>query len=425
MNNGVIAGILGAVIGFGSGAAGMYVFAMSPETEPEVVTKTVVESDPEDLTKIHDLQKQIDQLKTDKQSQKDLADEYERLANEVGDLRKENKAFRDAKIDNENESGDEMREKISRIRELEGLLEERGYFGHLSADEIAKRRDRYANEFETAFATKDKKAALTALHALQALGPEAWDKAIELWKQMNADFGPPSGSGENTMGLTFQEYYTMISNYDLVEHALTDSSVDRGFRTAAIYGLPWWNNKPASERVGLAKGALFEGEGYERYAAIDTLGNLNAPESVQTLADFVGSNTDSPRLRTTALKTLAAKDTTEAWDAIQTAATNDSDEGVRKTAQDLLDSRTVEVAGIRITFVGEDSQGALAGIKVGDILTHYNGERVKTLGEVNAAKGRVEEGQSVKIILRRGKSDVTLTLGPGQIGINGTSVAPK
>ena len=68
---------------------------------------------------------------------------------------------------------------------------------------------------------------------------------------------------------------------------------------------------------------------------------------------------------------------------------------------------------------------ALAGILLGDILTHYNGVRVKTISDVNMAKRDVEEGQTVKVIVWRGDKEITLSLGPGQIGINGVAVEPK
>jgi membrane-associated protease RseP (regulator of RpoE activity) len=217
----------------------------------------------------------------------------------------------------------------------------------------------------------------------------------------------------------------MISQWGLVEKGLTDPESGGDFRIYSIYATPWWSSEDSGKRARLVGGVLLNSSGYESRAAAEALRDINDPTTVQYLADYVAQNRDNPEGRKFAITILAGKDTDAAWAAIADAAQHDNDESVRKHAQDQLDGRNVAVAGVRITSVGAESQGALAGIKVGDILTHYNETRVKTIQDIITARDAVGEGESVKVVVRRGAQDLTLTLGPGQIGINGVAVAPK
>ena len=122
---------------------------------------------------------------------------------------------------------------------------------------------------------------------------------------------------------------------------------------------------------------------------------------------------------------MQRKDTDEAWVAIESAAQNDTDPEVKAAAARALNRGNAEVAGLQVTWVGKNSQASLAGIKVNDIMTKYNGKKVRNLGDLSDAKKSVKDGQSVKVVLYRDGKYITLTIGPGQIGINGTEVKPK
>jgi membrane-associated protease RseP (regulator of RpoE activity) len=211
----------------------------------------------------------------------------------------------------------------------------------------------------------------------------------------------------------------------MVRKGLTDPNVSADFRISSLYGLPWWSSESAADRAKLADDVLRASKGYETGVAVEALRDIQDPSSIKYLSSFLAGNTDNAAARTGAINALALKNTPEAWNAIELAAQNDTDENVRKNAQRQLATRESSVEGVMITWVGADSQGALAGIKVGDVLTSYNGVRIKTLEDVNKAKEAVGADQTVTVIVRRGSEDVNLQLGPGMIGINGTAVSPK
>ncbi len=378
-------------------------------------------------SEIDDLRKQLEEANRKAKAGADFADELEDKTRAKGEAEDRAKKVQAELNDLKLKTDEQARQDRARIEKLEGVLAEHGITEHLSDEELAQRINKLETAFQTAFNGKDKTAAMTALWDIQKLGPRAYDKAIELWLKIAGDYGLGEnwGKGPGTLGLNMQEYTSLIREWGLVEKGLTDPDQGADFRINAIYSAPWWNSEDAGKRATLVGNLLLSSKGYEAFASIDALRDINSPTSVRYLGDYVAQNRDNAAYRIKALTTLAGKDTAQAWAAIEDAAKNDQDESVRKHAQQLLDGREVSVAGIRITSVGQDSQGALAGIKVNDILTHYNGVRVKSISEVITARDAVGEGQSVKIIVRRGAEDVTLTLGPGQIGINGVSVAPK
>jgi hypothetical protein len=323
-------------------------------------------------------------------------------------------------------SDEELRKRNARIDSLKEILEENGIFEYLTDEEIAERVTGLKTTFETAFTGKDKNAAMQAIWDMQKLGPKAYDDVIELWQKMADDYGlDPWGQGPGTMGMTMQEYISLVTKFGLIEYGLTKADGNPNFRVNALYGLPWWTSEDAGKRAKLAGDTLGRSQGYEAQAAIDALKNISDPSTARYLTDYLASNTDNPKARIDAINALAQKNTDAGWAAIKDAAENDPDPDVKTAAQTALYQKDAKVAGILVTQVLDNYQAAIAGIKKGDILTHYNGERIKTMAELAEAKSKVAEGQSVQVVVDRGGKEVTLTLGSGMIGINGINVAPK
>ncbi len=319
-------------------------------------------------------------------------------------------------------------QKDARLKRLEELLDKHDITEHLTDEEIAARVQAYSTEFETAFAGGDKRKTLEALWQVQALGPRAYADAIKLWEKVAADFGlDPWGQGPNKLGLRFEDYTTLISEWGMVEMGLTSREVPGSFRIASIYAAPWWSSQPEGDRARLIGDVLLRSKGYEATAAISALGQINDPAATRYLGDYVAGDTEDPDARKAALNLLAQKDTPEAWAAIASAAANDADEGVRRHAQGLIDRRDtpVTVAGVLVTSVNSSLQGALAGIKINDIVTHFNGVRILTIEELIRERNKVAPGENATITVRRGTEDLTLTLGAGEIGISGSNVKPK
>ena len=69
-----------------------------------------------------------------------------------------------------------------------------------------------------------------------------------------------------------------------------------------------------------------------------------------------------------------------------------------------------EGEGILVRGVFEDSPAAKAGLKVGDVITSLNGERIRTIGELREKMVAVKDQKAVKLGVLRNKSALTLTI---------------
>ena len=66
--------------------------------------------------------------------------------------------------------------------------------------------------------------------------------------------------------------------------------------------------------------------------------------------------------------------------------------------------------GIYINDVTQFSPAAKAGIKIADVITYFDGKRVKTVDELTDAKNQKEKGDSVEVVVERNNKEVTVTL---------------
>ena len=69
-----------------------------------------------------------------------------------------------------------------------------------------------------------------------------------------------------------------------------------------------------------------------------------------------------------------------------------------------------EGEGILIRNVNADSPAEKAGVKAGDVITTFNGERIRTSGELREKLAGIEGGKSVTLGLLRNKSEIKLTV---------------
>jgi len=66
--------------------------------------------------------------------------------------------------------------------------------------------------------------------------------------------------------------------------------------------------------------------------------------------------------------------------------------------------------GILVRSVNSGSPAEKAGLKAGDVITSFNGERVRSLGDLRQRLGSQNEAQTAKIGVLRNKSEVTLSV---------------
>ena len=66
--------------------------------------------------------------------------------------------------------------------------------------------------------------------------------------------------------------------------------------------------------------------------------------------------------------------------------------------------------GILVRGVFEDSPAAKAGLKVGDVITSLNGDRIRTIGELREKMVANNDQKTVKLGVLRSKNTLTLTV---------------
>ena len=69
-----------------------------------------------------------------------------------------------------------------------------------------------------------------------------------------------------------------------------------------------------------------------------------------------------------------------------------------------------EGEGILVRNVNADSPAEKAGVKAGDVITTFNGERIRTAAELREKLAGIEGGKSVTLGLLRNKSEIKLTV---------------
>ncbi|MDD6795490.1 MAG: trypsin-like peptidase domain-containing protein [Clostridiaceae bacterium] len=73
-------------------------------------------------------------------------------------------------------------------------------------------------------------------------------------------------------------------------------------------------------------------------------------------------------------------------------------------------SNKLSVEGLYVVSVTSGSAAYKAGIKAGDIITEFNGNKITTTADLTKAKNEVEIGQTVKVVVNRNNKDVELNL---------------
>ena len=74
-----------------------------------------------------------------------------------------------------------------------------------------------------------------------------------------------------------------------------------------------------------------------------------------------------------------------------------------------------EPRGALVASVAENSPSAKAGVKAGDIILEFNGEKIKEMKELPIIVARTEVGKKVKVIIWRNKKEITKTITLGRL----------
>jgi len=74
-----------------------------------------------------------------------------------------------------------------------------------------------------------------------------------------------------------------------------------------------------------------------------------------------------------------------------------------------------EPRGALVASVAENSPSEKAGVKAGDIILEFNGEKIKEMKELPIIVARTEVGKKVKVIIWRNKKEITKTITLGRL----------
>jgi hypothetical protein len=428
MDKASIAAVMGTVLGLVGGVAGMLWFWAPDQDDAQLAH---LESRIGDLNNTLSqygeeharLTQKLEEERRKSAAVEGLSADHERLAGEKADAEAKVVSLRAERDDLRARTTEQQRQHEARIRRLERVLSEHGIVDHLTDEEVAGHVQRLTAEFRAAMEAGEKSRLLDAFHELQRYGPRAWDRVIELWYEL--PLAADDESEAPPVEFTREELEGLISQVGVLRMALSDREVPEAFRVYALLSVRRFAGHDDAELARLAGNVLLNSEDFEAEAAVTALADLNDPAGVRFLADFAGTDRRSTAARVQAMEVLARFGTAEAMEALKDAAEHDPEESVRDRAKELLAEGYADVAGVRVTWVDPEGQAALAGIRVGDVLTRYNDVEVLSISALVAERDRAEGAESVKAEIHRDGETLELTLAPGALGLNGVSVRSR
>lgn len=271
---------------------------------------------------------------------------------------------------------------------------------------------------------KGKKEVLAALRELGALGTDAAAEFYDAFGAVSAIGNPFSGEG-NTLKLTFPEYFSLMSD-NMSMYTLTEgrSVAPDDAKIWAMYGVAYGSPMDASDKAKLFGGFLDTGDKGLASHAIETLGLTKDPAAVPYLMRSALNGGFEPDVRAKALNTLINFGDDVDWNQVSSLE-NDPDPRVASAARVGLATRNPGATGLLITTVTPDGAADKAGVKVGDIITRYNGVEVRDVNSLIQARNATADVLEVPIVVARGNGSVTLQVPKGQLGIDGRAVEKK
>jgi hypothetical protein len=290
----------------------------------------------------------------------------------------------------------------------------------LLPEAIKARLEKVPAEIKGLFKAKDGKGVIALLRELGQLGPLAGKTALGLAFRV-----AQSIDDDNPIGVNVQDFHKAVRSGDfpeLYKVALENpKDYDVTLRRLAARELPWTDldgvnaifltqlaTETDRELVGILAEALSE---------------RPTQENVDPIADALRVQ-PNPRVRSMLVQALAAIPGEQATRALATYLPGETDPDVKEDAENSLRARLATVAGYLVTSVREQSQGAIAGIKVGDIVTTFGGKAINSMDDLENAKGNVLPEDQVRIGISRDGQALQVTIKGPRIGIEGRFVQP-
>jgi len=273
-------------------------------------------------------------------------------------------------------------------------------------------------------AGEGKEKVLGSLRDLAKIGvdaaPEYWEAFLAVTAKGSA-FTP----GKNELGLTFVESTGLLPQV-FVDHALGAGLKEAPTEvvTWAMYSLPWNPAKTTGEKVAILGEILDNGSRELAGAAVQNLQQLQDPAAGPYLARAAVNGAQTPEVRASAVTTMAAMGDKADWNTIEQLA-NDPDPKVSEAARTATAGRNPQATGWLVTAMDEEKAAYKAGMRIGDIITRYNGQAVTDQATLLQARNAAGENLEVVVVVQRGASSLSFTLKTGEMGVLGGRAVEK
>lgn len=271
-------------------------------------------------------------------------------------------------------------------------------------------------KFDKAFAKNDGEKVMQYLRELIALGPEAYNIAVNLWRKINQDHW-----GDNKLNLTRQQLQMTIAEVNFVKWALANNTIDHGIRRNAIFILPYLD--PKSAPTVLSSALAVEKDGDLKRQFIRSLGDFKNKDSEKVLLDILYKENNLSMAREI-IDSLSGYHSDEVTKAL-TTFTSSTDQNIADSARIALIAQNSPVNGYVVTRLNRSSQAEKGGIKKGDIILGYNNQPVKNGWVLGDLIGKTSAKDTVTVTIYRNGSLLTLTLKGGRLGLDGRTVRTR
>lgn len=270
-----------------------------------------------------------------------------------------------------------------------------------------------------------KQEVLAEYNKLLSMGVEHAEEIYKVFDQLYMKGNPFYGANE--LDFVQKDFYSILSN-EMQNHALDNHGQPGVPESATVWSgyASAFHDRPIHERVErlMRIAGTSSSRNVQRSVFNAVSDSMASKDANGPLLEFALTGANDPELRVLAIQTLKVESLTEAqWQQLWTLANDASEEvqGAVAVAEAILKP---SATGLMLTMVALESQAALAGMKVGDILVSYNGKPITTIQSLQEAKKEVANLTVGVTVMRAGK-ELRLTLNPGQIGINGKMVTKK
>lgn len=334
-------------------------------------------------------------------------------------IRRERDAF-ERELAEERQKSKALEEEVKGLPDklaVEARIAEARKKGRVIADDIAAMMEK----------GEGKDALLKSLRELIKLGTDAMPEYWEAFLLISAK-GDAFG-GNNDLGLNWME------SASLMPSSYADFTLGPGAKDAptnayiwAMYGTAYNMGKAPEDKIKTLGEILANGDKQFAIHAVNAMNAAMTPLAAPHLAQAATNGGYDPDVRAAAILGMAAYESAADWNSIEQLR-NDSDPKVAEAARSATNVRdstaNPPATGYLATSISTEGSAYRAGMRVGDIITRYNGQAVTDQATLVAARNAAGEDLQVVVVIQRGAQSLTLTLPTGPLGVSAGKAVVK